>query len=95
MYIDQFPVGEGGKTESRTRKGVRWRVAHIAPILTFQQPIGDRHTVHSIFTHLNIMLLSLHHDEGEIAAARSGGTFQKATDIDLPQKYTFSMKYNF
>lgn len=64
-------------------------------VTVFQQPIGDRHTAYSKFTQLNIMLLSLHHDEGEIAAARSGGTFQKATDIDLPQKYTFSMKYNF
>lgn len=44
-----------------------------------QQPIGDRHTAYSIFTHLNITLLSLHHDEGEITAPCSGYTFQKAT----------------
>ena len=63
-------------------------------VTVFQQPIGDRHTAYSIFTQLNIMMLSLHHDECEIAAARSGGTFQKDTDIDLPQKYTFSTNYN-
>ena len=86
--------GQDGKTESRARKGVRWRVAHIAHILMFQQPIGDRHTAHSIFSHLNITLFSLHHDEGEISALCSGGTFQKAADFDLLQKCTFSMNYN-
>lgn len=48
-------------------------------VTVFQQPIGDRHTAHNIFTHLNITLLSLHHDEGEILAPCSGGAFQKAT----------------
>ena len=94
LYIDQFPVGEGGKTESRTRQGVRWRVAHIAHILMFQQPIGDRHTAHSIFSHLNITLFSLHHNEGEISAPCSGGTFQKTVDFYLSVKHTFSTNYN-
>lgn len=39
-------------------------------VTVFQQPIGDRHTAYSIFTHLNITLLSLHHDEGEILARK-------------------------
>jgi len=59
-----------------------------------QQPIGDRHTAYSMFTHLIITQLSLHHDEGEIAIARSGGTFQKAVDFYLSIKHTFSMNYN-
>ena len=88
-------LGQDGKTESRARKGVRWRVAHIAHTLMFQQPIGDRHTAHSIFSHLNITLFSLHHDEGEISAPCSGGTFQNAADFYLSIKYTFSMNYNF
>ena len=87
--------GQDGKTESRTRKGVRWRVAHIAHTLMFQQPISYRHTAYSIIIYLNVTLFSLHHDEGEIAAPYSGGTFQRAIDFDLPQKYTFSMNYNF
>ena len=64
-------------------------------VTVFQQPIGDRHTAYSIFTHLNITLLSLHYDEGEITAPCSGGTFQKAVDFDLSIKYTFSTNYNF
>lgn len=59
-----------------------------------QQPIGDRHTAYSIFTHLNITLLSLHHDEGEIAAQHSG-TFQKVIDFDFFVKHTFSIDYNY
>ena len=86
--------GQDGKTESLACKGVRWRVAHIAHILTFQQPIGDRHTAHSIFSHLNITLFSLHHDEGEISAPCSGGTFQKTVDFYLSVKHTFSTNYN-
>ncbi len=39
-------------------------------VTVFQQPIGDRHTAYSIFTHLNITLFSLHHDEGEILARK-------------------------
>ena len=64
-------------------------------VTVFQQPIGDRHTAYSIFTHLNITLFSLHHGEGEIATARSGGTFQKAVGFYLSIKYTFSTNYNF
>jgi hypothetical protein len=58
-------------------------------VTAFQQPISDRHTAHCIFTHLNITLLSLHHDEGKIPAPRSGGTFQKVIDFDFHVKYTF------
>lgn len=64
-------------------------------VTVFQQPIGDLHTAYSIFTHLNITLLSLHHDEGEISAPCSGNTFQMATDFELSIKYTFSMNYIF
>ena len=64
-------------------------------VTVFQQPIGDRHTAYSIFTHLNITLLSLHHDEGEILAPCSGSTFQKATDFDLPVKHTFFNELQF
>ena len=63
-------------------------------VTVFQQPIGDRHTAYSIFTHLNITLLSLHYDEGEIAAPHSGGTFQKVIVFDFPVRYTFSIYYN-
>ena len=89
------PSGQEDKTESHTRQGVRWRMTHIAHILTFQQPIGDWHTEHSIFTHLNVTMIALHHDEGEIPASCNGGTFQKVTDFDLVSKYTFSISYNF
>ena len=76
------------------RCSLLWRVAHIVPILMSQQLIGDRHTAYSIFSHLNITLLSLYRDEGEIAAPRSSCTIQKTPDFDLTPKYTFSMNYN-
>lgn len=166
MYIDQFQVGEGGKTEwciccsslfalaggavgrlslllwvvriamrtalackpctipfgrkrealdregGRHRQGTWWLVrtgwqngipypqgralagAHIAHTLMFQQPISYRHTAYSIFIHLNVTLLALHYHEGEIAAPRSGGTFQKTVDFYLSVKHTFSTNYN-
>ena len=39
-------------------------------VIAFKQPIGDRNTAHNIFSHLNITLFSLHHDEGEILARK-------------------------